>query len=271
MALRVDILDQPESLRRPFWGSVLLHVSLVLSLLAATWIQARRPRMDWGDIHGGGLGAVAVNVVSRIPLPTESGPVNPVASDTQSRVPEPPPQAKTPPKAPAKAPLKDLDSIPLTSRNALRKPAQAASPPNKFRAAQKDLPNQAYSQAGQRLVAPDLVGRTGGGDVELGDNSPFGTKFGAYTGAVKNRVAQHWKTGEINPRIRTANPVVVTFTIRRDGSSPQDSVKIRQSSGIMELDMSAQRAIMEAAPFPPLPAQFSGSSVDVEFWFTLRR
>jgi protein TonB len=271
MATRVDILDQPDSLRRPFWGSVALHVSLVASLLLTTWIQSRRPHMDWGDIHGGGMGSVAVNVVKRIPLPTESGPVNPVASDTQSRVPEPRPEPKAQPKAPAKAPLKDLDSIPITSHSALRKPAQAASAPNKWRESQKDLKNQLYSASGQRLVAPDMIGMTGGGGVELGNNSPFGTKFGAYAEMIKNKVGQHWRTGEIDNRIHTANPVVVTFTILRNGLVPQAQVKIRQTSGIAVLDMSAQRAILEAAPFEPLPAQFSGSSVDVEFWFTLRR
>jgi protein TonB len=269
MATRASVLDERQSLRRPFCESVLLHVSLVVSLAGISWYQARRPRVSWGDIQGGGLGSVAVNVVSRIPLPTQSGPVNPVATDTVSRVPAPPPKAA--PKAPAPAPLKDLDSIPLTTRHPIPSAAPAASPPNKFRESQKDLPNQLYSQTGQRLVAPDMVGLAGGGDISIGTNSPFGTQFGAYAGIVKNKVAQNWRTGEIDPRIRAANPVVVTFTIRRDGAVPEATVRIRQTSGIRELDLSAQRAILDAEPFPPLPAQYSGSSVDVEFWFTLRR
>jgi periplasmic protein TonB len=270
MTARAAILDQRESLRNPFYGSIALHASLVVALTGWSLWEAHKPRLTWGDIHGGGVGSVAVNVVSRIPLPSDNGPANPVANDTASRVPEPQAQTKTLPKTAAKAPLKDLDAIPLTTRDPLRQ-RKSASAPNKFRESQKDLPNQLYSQSGQRMVAPDLIAMPGGGDISFGNGSPFGTQFGEYAGIVKNKVAQHWSTAGINPQIRSANPAVATFTIRRDGTVPESSVKVRQKSGIPEMDMSAQRAILEASPFPPLPAQFSGSSVDVEFWFTLRR
>ena len=261
-----DILDQPERLWGSFWGSVALHLSVVAVALLGAWIEARHPHQNWGDINGGGVGSVAGNVVARIPLPTESGPVNPVANDTESRAPEPP--AKVKPQAKAEA--EDLDAIPIPSRNARKKRAAAASAPNKFRERQQDLPNQVYSQSGQHMVSP-MVGMTGGGGVSMGNNSPFGTQFGAYSDMVKNKVATNWKTGDIDPRIRSANPVVVTFTINRDGSVPSRSVKIVQSSGIQALDMSAQRAILNAEPFASLPPQFSGNSVDIEFFFELRR
>src|ERR1035438_6139259 len=152
-----DILDQPERLWGSFWGSVALHLSVVAVALLGAWIEARHPHQNWGDINGGGLGSVAVNVVARIPLPTESGPVNPVANDTESRAPEPP--AKVKPQAKAEA--EDLDAIPIPSRNARKKRAAAASAPNKFRERQQDLPNQVYSQSGQHMVSP-MVGMTGG-------------------------------------------------------------------------------------------------------------
>jgi periplasmic protein TonB len=271
MPSHASILDEREALKRPFYGSVVLHTALVVTLVAGNWIQSRRKPVSWGDINGGGPGSVAVNVVNRIPLPTESGAPNPVATDTQSRVPEPQSQVKTPPKAAAQAPPKDLNSIPISSRNALKKASQSASAPNKFRDAQKDQSNQLYSRSGQRMVAPDMVAMAGSGDVSFGNNSAFGTQFGPYAGIVKNKVAQNWRTGQLTLRTRSAAPVVVTFTIRRNGSTPENSVKVRQTSGNQELDLSAQRAILEAAPFPPLPAQFSGSSVDVEFWFTLKQ
>jgi TonB family protein len=84
-------------------------------------------------------------------------------------------------------------------------------------------------------------------------------------------VAQAWRTGEIDPRIRSANPVIVTFTILRDGSVPERSVQVKGRSGITALDISAQRAILDGQPFPPLPQGFSHSSADVEFTFELRR
>jgi TonB family protein len=116
-----------------------------------------------------------------------------------------------------------------------------------------------------------MVGLTGGGGVSIGNNSALGTQFGAYQDMVKNKVAGNWKTGDIDPRIRTANPVVVTFSINRDGSVPSRSVKVVQSSGIPALDVSAQRAILESEPFTQLPPQYTRSSADIEFHFELRR
>jgi protein TonB len=267
MNSHADILDRPERLWVFFWCAVALHLSVAALILLAAWFEAHHHRDNWGDIHGGGMGSVAVNAVARIPLPTESGPVNPVANDTESRAPEPPAKVKARPKVEAPEP----DAIPIPSRNARNRPSsKPASAPNKFRERQEDLPNQVYSQSGQRMVSP-MVGITGGGGVSMGNNSPFGNQFGQYSDMVKNKVASNWKTGSVDPRIRTANPVVVTFTINRDGSVPSNSVRIVQSSGIPALDMSAQRAILDAEPFERLPLQFSGNSVDIQFFFELRR
>jgi protein TonB len=265
MPSRGDILDRPERLWGSFWGSVALHLSVAAAAVLLAWIQARHPHENWGDIHGGGMGSVAVNAVARIPLPTESGPVNPVANDTESRAPEPPAKVK----ARAKVEEPDRDAIPIPGRNVRNKPAQAASAPNKFREQQEDLPNQVYSQSGQHMVSP-MVGMTGGGGVTMGNNSPFGAQFGAYADMVKNKVQRNWRTSDIDPRIQTPNEVIVTFTINRDGSTPQRSVRIVQSSGNRALDASAERAILDAAPFTPLPQQFNRDSADIEFHFARR-
>jgi outer membrane biosynthesis protein TonB len=44
-----------------------------------------------------------------------------------------------------------------------------------------------------------------------------------------------------------------------------------QGSGNRTLDYSAQRAITEAAPFPPLPQGYERDSAQIEFWFVLKR
>jgi hypothetical protein len=109
MNSHADILDRPERVWRSFWGSVALHLSVAAAVLAGHLDTSRHPHENWGDIHGGGIGSVAVNVVARIPLPTESGPVNPVANDTESRAPEPPAKVKPQPKVEAPEP----DAIPI--------------------------------------------------------------------------------------------------------------------------------------------------------------
>jgi TonB family protein len=49
------------------------------------------------------------------------------------------------------------------------------------------------------------------------------------------------------------------------------SVRITQRSGNQALDYSAQRAILDAAPFQSLPPQFPRNEVEIEFRFELRR
>jgi len=265
MTPHADILDQPEPLGKSLAGSVALHISVAAALLTSTWIGRRLP-VEWGDINGGGMGSVAVNVVPRIPLPGRSGPINPVANDTESVVPTPPPKAKPRPKAEAPEP----NAIAIKSRNAEKKASRAASAPNKFREQQQDLPNQLYSTSGQAVVSP-MYGMTGGGGVGIGTSSPFGAQFGWYVNLLRDQVARNWRTSDLDPRLRTAPQVWVTFTIRRDGSVTPGSVKITQRSGNPALDYSALRAILDAAPFQPLPPQFQRNEVEIEFRFELRR
>jgi protein TonB len=265
MTPHADILDQPEPLGKSLAGSVALHISVAAALLTSTWIGRRLP-VEWGDINGGGMGSVAVNVVPRIPMPGRSGPINPVANDTESVVPTPPPKAK--PRAKAEAP--EPNAIAIKSRNAEKKASRAASAPNKFREQQQDLPNQLYSTSGQAVVSP-MYGMTGGGGVGIGTSSPFGAQFGWYVNLLRDQVARNWRTSDLDPRLRTAPQVWVTFTIRRDGSVTPGSVKITQRSGNPALDYSALRAILDAAPFQPLPPQFQRNEVEIEFRFELRR
>ena len=264
MSSRADILDQPEPLGKWLAASIALHVLAVVAVFGANWIGLKSV-LQLGDVNGGGIGAVAVTPVSQIPLPSRSGPINPVANDTRSRVPEPLPKDK--PKPAVEEP--EPDAIPLKSRNTPR-PSRAEAPPNKFRAQQKDLENQLHSTAGQAMVSP-MYSLTGGGGVSLGNSSPLGTRCGWYATVLKNKVAENWQTNQLDPRLHSAPIVAITFTIRRDGSVPDGSVRIAQRSGNTALDFSAQRAILDAAPFPALPPACIQGDAQVEFDFELRR
>lgn len=266
MAAHADILDEGEPLKGSFFGSLILHAG-IFALFVAYTVAGPSHKESWGDIHGGGMGAVAVNTVATIPLPDRAAPRNPVANDTESAIPTPPPKPKAAPKA-VKAP--PADAIPLKSKFAKAQPQKFYSGPNKWREQQQYRPNQLYSDAGQAASSP-MFSKPGAGGIGIGNNSPFGTQFGYYATIVQERVAQNWHTADIDPRISTAPPAVVTFTIRRDGSVPQGSVKVIQSSGNMALDLSAQRAVLSAAPFPSLPGGFTRDRADVELHFELRR
>jgi protein TonB len=266
MTAHAQILDQPERIAGSFWGSVTLHISVAAIMIGYSAFEAtRKPIM--GDKDGGSMGAVAVTVVHSIPLPSRNAPLNPVANPTESRAPAPPPKAKPIPKVKAPEPK----AIQLKSKAAPKKTQPIeASVPNKFREQQRDLPNQVYSQSGQMLSSP-MIQMPGAGGVGIGTDSPLGQQFGAYAKLIRDRVAQHWQTTSLNPRIQTAPMAVVAFTINRDGSVPQNSIKITQSSGILEVDISAQRAVMDAAPFSALPAGFPRNDAQIELRFELRR
>jgi periplasmic protein TonB len=263
MPAHVDILEQPESLGKPLLGSLALHLAAFGTLLF--WgVVLTGQHETWGDANSGGPGSVAINVVNKIPLPSRSGIVNPLANPTESAVPTPPPAAK----AQRRAPPEEPDAIPIKSRAHPRPSEVARSAQNTWRAKQQDQPNQLYSQAGQALVSP-MIGQTGSGGVGIGQGSPFGNRFGNYVTILRQRVAEKWHTGDLDPRIHTLPPAIVVFDLMRDGSVR--NVHIAQSSGNSVLDFSAQRAIYDANPFPPLPAGYERNDATVEFWFELRR
>lgn len=263
MSPHVDILDQADSLSKPLLGSVVLHAA-VFGTLAMWGVVLSGPHEAWGDANSGGPGSVAINVVNKIPLPARSGLVNPLANDTESSVPTPPPAAK----AKKLAPPEEPDAIPLKSRTHPKVSEVARSAQNTWRAKQPDRPNQLYSSAGQELVSP-MVGQIGSGGVGVGQGSPFGNRFGNYVMVLRQKVAEKWHAGDVDARIHTLPPAIVTFDLMRDGSVR--GVHVAQSSGNPALDYSAQRAIYDASPFPPLPAAYERSAATIEFWFELRR
>lgn len=263
MSPHVDILDRPESLGKQLFGSVALHVAVFGSLVL--WGTVLSHHESWGDLNAGGSGSVAINVVSKIPLPSRSGVVNPLANDTESAVPTPPPA----PKPVKRTAPEEPDAIPIKGKTHQKIAPVEHSAQNTWRAKQQYQPNQLYSQTGPALVSP-LIGQTGSGGVGIGPtSSPFGNRFGSYVAILRQRVAQNWRTNDVDPRIHTLPTAIVIFDLQRDGSIRD--VHIAQSSGNTALDYSAQRAIYDASPFPALPAGYERSSATIEFWFELRR
>jgi len=104
--------------------------------------------------------------------------------------------------------------------------------------------------------------------VGVGTNSVLGNRFGAYADLVAQRVTEKWQTSGLLG-LHIAPEVIVTFDILRDGSIR--NVQIAQRSGNSNLDYSAQRAVLDAAPFPPLPPGYEGNAANVELHFQLQR
>ena len=256
MSQYLESLDQRESLGKHWLASLAVHAGIVGMLMYTGF--AARGHNNWGSLNPGG-GAMGVNVVKSIPLPSRPGLVNPLATDTKTTVPLPPPaKAKPEPKAKVPAP----DAIPIGGKKQPKKPSEVASSRTKYRAPGRDELNQIFSDTGPALKSP-LVGQTGTGGIGVGEGSTLGTRFGWYIDLLRTKVGQHW-----NPDQQTSAPTIVTFTLMKDGSARD--VRIAQRSGSSVADYAAQRAILDSAPFPPLP-DGAGNSTNIEFVFNARR
>ncbi len=265
VAAHPDILGVPDSLNKPLVLSLAVHTLFFASIYAYNMVE-RRARELWGDPNAlGGGGGVAITPVSQIPIVTPGGIRNPVANDTESRVPAPPKQDT----ARRRVRADDPDAISLKTSRQKKRQSDIAASSQRYRALKDERPNQLYSATGQAASSTMYGVTTGSGGVGVGPGGVFGLRYGWYERLLRERVARAWRTDDVDPRIQTAPTVIVVFDIARDGSVR--NVRVLQRSGNLALDNSAQRAVLQASPFPQLPADFNRDSASVEFWFQLKR
>lgn len=258
MTRHLDILDERTEMKKPFYLSLMFHVSVAVTLFAMGVWKGDESR--WGDPDALG-GAVGVGVVDAIPLPQASGLKNPLANDTESEAPAP--EEKETRKEREEKRKEALEKLLAED---LTKPARTKKQQSEVASVNKPDENQLTNPSGERVSNPMFGGMVGSGGVGVG-SSVFGDRFGAYMQAVQQRISQKWKPYEA--KARNPQPVVVGFRILRDGSV--EDVRVIQSSANAVLDLSAQRAVTEAAPFDPLPDAYRGGSATFEVAFRVQR
>lgn len=258
MTPRIDILEEQDSLRTPLFESVMFHAA-VFGLFLLGSISYQHSREIWGSASTQAGNVVEVNAVKNIPLPSRAGRVNPVANDTESLVQQPP---KPEPKKQVQEP--EPKAVPMKSKLAKPQPRQQAQ--QRYRP-YPPLPNQVFSSEAP-AARSDMFQKPGSGGVGIGPNSVFGNRFGAYADLVVKRVTEKWQTGGM-AGMHSAPMAIVTFDILRDGSVR--NAQIAQRSGNATLDYSALRAVMDAAPFPPLPQSYDRNEANVELHFQLQQ
>jgi TonB family protein len=248
-----DLFEEPERLRGPFAIAILMHVSVIVALVSGALLT--KPLQMGEQTQGMG---VAVTAVKTIPLPAKQGHINPVANDTESVVPQEPLKLEKQ-RAPAPPPPEKAVEIPREKPpKVLPKPSVLYRPRDEYK------PNQVFSKTPEALKSPQ-IGLSGGGGVGIGPNSVFGYQFGAYAQQIRDLISQKWNRAGV-----TASPeaqAVVSVIIERNGAVRVVGV---QRSGSYTLDTSAQRAIDDANPLPPLPAGFPRSEANVDLVFQLR-
>lgn len=255
MYRRADILDDSgESLKRPFYLSLIVHGAVLAAVLATGVFTASD--VKWGDIDVGG-GAVGIAVEKSIPLPQASGTKNPLANDTESEI------------APDKEIRKEdkqKEALEKLLAEDVKKLKKSNEPRNDFKNPMPLDPKQLTNPSGNRVSSPLFAGMVGSGGVGVG-SSAFGNQFGAYLQAVQQRISGKWKPGDAGRK--NPQPVILSFEIMRNGEVR--SIRVLQSGGIQTFDLSAQRAIVEAGPFEPLPQAYKGGSATIEVAFKLQQ
>jgi TonB family protein len=93
---------------------------------------------------------------------------------------------------------------------------------------------------------------------------PEGTETGGdwYLAGVQQKIWMIW-TQQIKAGF--AQPVAITFTILADGSLAD--VRVTQSCGATMIDLAAQRAVMSAGPFGPLPKDYGTTRKTIQAVF----
>ena len=109
------------------------------------------------------------------------------------------------------------------------------------------------------------AGGAKGGFGISGSGGDFGTKFGWYVQIIQRKVSENWLKYEVDPTISSASRVYITFDVARDGHPY--NVQVEQSSGVPSLDVSATRSLQRIDTFGPLPPDYGGSKISVEYWF----
>jgi periplasmic protein TonB len=244
--------------------SAWLHIGLTAAIVLSVWIQ--RSGNPWGGIGGGDSGT-KVNLVSSagIPMPKPDVPATSDVVDPTKGLAKEEPKPKEEPKTDATNIHKFEKEKPLPPSKKSKvfepknPPPENAVPYGKG-GGQLDVPT-GYSQTPGASAGGVAIQGQGGGD--------FASRYGWYIESVKRAISQNWIQTSIDPSVRAARRAhsVAAFRINRDGTIK--NIRLDTSSGNRSMDDSATRALLSIDKLPALPADYSGSYVDVTFDFDL--
>ncbi|MDP9054209.1 MAG: TonB family protein [Acidobacteriota bacterium] len=248
----------PEPSGKAFASSVITH-GIVIGVIATSGLFSLA-KSNFGSPESSS-GTVGVQMVKTIPIPQSEGPVNALASDTKSIV----PQAPAPVKLQKQVKAEPENAIALQDKAQKKKlslqqqMAAYYKPPARYKS------NQVFAHTPQ-AASSAMFGMKGSSGIDLGPASVLGERCGAYVDLMTDRISQHWNRASVS-----ASPwqkSQISFRIAQNGAV--SNVQVAQPSGNYLLDTSAQRAVMDASPLPPLPAQCQRSEVTVDLWFQLK-
>ena len=257
MAPHAEIFFEHDSWGRALAWSAGFHVAVTAVILLWPMLFRGGSGANWGS--GGGGDAMGVSLVSSVPLPSTHAQTENVLANESKGI------TKSQPKPEEKEP----DAIEIQAKNAKVKPKKTSTPTKeKPKPAPEEDTNQVAFGEGGPVSGPYgsfAAGGAKGGFGVSGSGGDFGTKYGWYVQIIQRKVSENWLKYEVDPRITGGQRVYITFDVARDGHPY--NVQVEQSSGVPSLDVSATRALQRIDTFGPLPPDYSGSKISVEYWF----
>ena len=261
MAPNAEIFFEHDSWPRALSWSAGFHIGITGIILLYTVVFTGPRGEGWGA--GGGGSAIGVTLVSSVPLPATAAQNQNVLANESKGI------TKSQPKPEEKEP----DAIEIQGKNSKVKPKKVSTPTKeKPKPKPEEETNQVAFGEGGPVSGPYgsfSAGGAKGGFGVTGGGGDFGTRYGWYVQQIQNKVSENWLKYEVDPRITTAQRVYITFDVARDGHPL--NVRVEQSSGVPSLDVSATRALQRIDTFGPLPQDYSGSKISVEYWFDYSR
>ena len=261
MAASAEIFFEHDNWGRALGWSVGFHAVLAGLIVLYSIIFTGARGNDWGT--GGGGDAIGVSLVSNVPLPSTNAQAQNVLANESKGI------TKSLPKPEEKEP----DAIEIQGKNAKIKPTKLATPTkDKPKAAPQPETNQVAFGEGGPVSGPYgsfAAGGAKGGFGVSGGSGDFGTKYGWYVQVIQRKISENWLKYEVDSRVSGGQRVYITFDVARDGHPY--NVQLEQSSGVPSLDVSAQRALQRIDTFGPLPPDYSGNKISVEYWFDYSR
>lgn len=257
MAPNPEIFFEHDRWGRALAWSAGFHIALTAVILLWPLIFSGGRGANWGS--GGGGEAMGVSLVGSVPLPaTHAQTENVLANESKGLT-------KSQPKPEEKEP----DAIEIQGKNTKIKPAKAPTPTKeKPKPALEEESNQVAFGEGGPVSGPYgsfAAGGAKGGFGVTGGGGDFGTRYGWYVQVIQKKISDNWLKYEVDPRITGGQRVYITFDVARDGHPY--NVQVEQSSGVPSLDVSATRALQRIDTFGPLPPDYNGSKISVEYWF----
>ena len=226
-------------MRKALLGSLVFHIVLtivffqVIAFTQVKWVP--REVYEVKLVSGPAPARASAPKVEKAPPKPVPEPEKKV-EEKEDQMPAPP-EKKKPPKPVEK---KQTSSVPTTDiRKTDAKPDSALA---------------GSAATGTATDAPAM------GDVSV-DGGDF--PFASYINRMRQKIATAWQVPPAT--VGAERSVVVYFRVHRNGSV--SNVTVEKSSDLPLFDRSCQRAVIDAAPLPPLPREYQDEYLGVHFSF----